>query len=162
MSTNDNSINARFCWQTRIRSRRDFHTFCYTDGLFKKKKYACQIVFLRKKIFFRDFRFSFKRESSFPQRIPGSAEGTPCLYHACAKEDGGLAGGSAVKCRKAIFAYVAKRKSSSRTLYTCWNRVKKKNKKKTKEILILKVWFYGNSVKLRQSPTHGMSIIYRI
>ena len=33
MSTNDNSINTRFCWQTCIRSRRDFHTFCYTDGL---------------------------------------------------------------------------------------------------------------------------------
>ena len=28
-------------------------------------------------------------------------------------------------------------------------------KKEKKEILILKVWFYGNSVKLRQSPTHG-------
>ena len=80
-----------------------------------------------------------------------SCEGTPCLYHACAKEDGGLAGGSAVKCREAIFANVAKRKSLSRTLYTCWNRVKKK---KRKEILILKVWFYGNSVELRQSPTH--------
>ena len=30
----------------------------------------------------------------------------------------------------------------------------KKKKKKKKEILILKVWFYRNSVKLRQSPTH--------
>ena len=29
-------------------------------------------------------------------------------------------------------------------------------KKKKKEILILKVWFYGNSVKLWQSPTHGI------
>ena len=58
------------------------------------------------------------------------AEGTPCLYHACSKEDGGLAVGSAVKCRKAIFAYVAKRKSSSCTWYVCWNRVKKKKKKK--------------------------------
>ena len=56
------------------------------------------------------------------------AEGTPCLYHACSREDGGLAVGSAVKCRKAIFAYVAKRKSSSCTLYVCWNRVKKKKK----------------------------------
>ena len=106
------------------------------------------ICFSAEKKIFRDFRFSFPRKSSFPRRIPGSAEGTPCLYHACAKEDGGLAGGSAVKCRKAMFAYVAKRKSSSRTLYTCWK------KKKKKEILILKVWFYGNSVKLRQSPTH--------
>ena len=70
-SMNDNSINTRFCWQTRIRSQRDFHTFCYTDGLFKKK-YACQFVFPRKKIFSRDFRFSFLRESSFPRRIPGS------------------------------------------------------------------------------------------
>ena len=52
--------------------------------------------------------------------------GVHCLYHACSKEDGGLAVGSAVKCRKAIFAYVAKRKSSSCTLYVCWNRVKKK------------------------------------
>ena len=34
---------------------------------------------------------------------------------------------------------------------------KKERKKKKKEILILKVWFYGNSVKLRQSPTHGFS-----
>ena len=33
------------------------------------------------------------------------------------KEDGGLAGGSAVKCWKAIFAYVAKPKSSSCILY---------------------------------------------
>ena len=32
--------------------------------------------------------------------------------------------------------------------------LKKKKRKKKKEILILKVWFYGNSVKLRQSPTH--------
>ena len=53
-------------------------------------------------------------------------EGTPCLYHACSKEDGAcskedgsLAVGSAVKCRKVIFAYVAKRKSSSCTLYVC-------------------------------------------
>ena len=29
------------------------------------------------------------------------------------------------------------------------------NKKEKKEILILKVWFYGNSIKLRQSPTHA-------
>ena len=48
----------------------------------------------------------------------------------CSKEHGGLAVGSAVKCRKAIFAYVAKRKSSSCTLYVCWNRVKKKKEKK--------------------------------
>ena len=27
-------------------------------------------------------------------------------------------------------------------------------KKKEKKLLILKVWFYGNSVKLRHSPTH--------
>ena len=71
MSTNDNSINARFCWQTRIRSRRDFHTFCYTDGLFKKESMLVNFVFPWKKNF-RDFRFSFPRESSFPQRIPGS------------------------------------------------------------------------------------------
>ena len=32
----------------------------------------------------------------------------------------------------------------------------KKKEKKKKEILILKVWFYGNSVKLRQSPTHDI------
>ena len=30
-----------------------------------------------------------------------------------------MAVGSALKCRKAIFAYVAKRKSSSCTLYVC-------------------------------------------
>ena len=42
------------------------------------------------------------------------------------KEDGGLAGGSAVKCRKAIFAYVAKRKSSSRILYMLSKKKKKK------------------------------------
>ena len=30
-------------------------------------------------------------------------------------------------------------------------------KKKKKKNLILKVWFYGNSVKLRQSPTHEHS-----
>ena len=99
MSTNDNSINARFCWQTRIRSRViSILSATQTDCL--KKKYACQFVFRGKK-FFRDFRFSFPRESSFPRRT-------------CAK-DGALEGGSAVKCRKAIFAYVAKRKSSSRT-----------------------------------------------
>ena len=65
MSTNDNSINARFCWQTHIRSRRDFYTFCYTDGLFKNKSMLVNL-------FFRDFWFSFPRESLFPRRIPGS------------------------------------------------------------------------------------------
>ena len=94
-------------------------------------------LFSAGKKFFRDFRFSFPRESSFPRRT-------------CAKEDGGLEAGSAVKCRKAIFAYVTKRKSSSRILYACWNRV-------TNFFFTLKVWFYGNSVKLRQSPTHASS-----
>ena len=58
------------------------------------------------------------------------------------------------KCRKMPendICICRKAKSSSCTLYTCWNRVKKKKKK---EILILKVWFYGNSVKLLQSPSH--------
>ena len=50
MSTNDNSINARFCWQTHIHSRRDFHTFCYTDGLFKKSMLV-NLFFCGKKIF---------------------------------------------------------------------------------------------------------------
>ena len=85
MSTNDNSINARFCWQLSATP---------TDCL--KKKYARQFVSAEKN-FFRDFRFSFRRESSFPRRIPGSAEGTPCLYHACAKRRWRLGGR---KCRK--------------------------------------------------------------
>ena len=51
MSTNDNSINARFCWQTRIRSQRDFHTFCYTDGLLKKKSMLVNLFFRGKKFF---------------------------------------------------------------------------------------------------------------
>ena len=38
----------------------------------------------------------------------GSTKLKECLYHACSKEDGGLAIGSARKCRKAIFAYVTK------------------------------------------------------
>ena len=33
-------------------------------------------------------------------------------------------------------------------------------KKKKKEILILKVWFYGNSVKLRQSPAHALLLTH--
>ena len=37
---------------------------------------------------------------------------------------------------------------------------KKKRKRKKKEILILKVWFYGNSVKLWQSPTHVCVFVY--
>ena len=65
MSTNDNSINARFCWQTRIRSRHDFHIFCYTDGLFKKKKYACEFVFLRKKFFSAIFDFHVRENPRF-------------------------------------------------------------------------------------------------
>ena len=62
------------------------------------------------------------------------------------------------KCRKmpeAIFAYVAKRKSSSCTLYVCWNRVKKKEKKRNFDFESLV--FYWNSVKLRQSPTHDIA-----
>ena len=66
ISANDNSIKAQFCWQTRIRSCRDFHTFCYTDGLFKKSMLV--------NLFFHDFRSSFLRESSFPRRIPGSEQ----------------------------------------------------------------------------------------
>ena len=31
-----------------------------------------------------------------------------------------------------------------------------KKRTKKEEILILKIWFYGNSVKLRQSPTHDL------
>ena len=58
MSMNDNSINARFRRQTHIRSRRDFHTFCYTDGLFKKKKKKKSMLvnlFFRGKNFFPRF-----------------------------------------------------------------------------------------------------------
>ena len=35
-----------------------------------------------------------------------------------------------------------------------------KQSKKKKKKIILKVWFYGNSVKLRQSPTHGSTQLY--
>ena len=65
MSMNDNSINARFRWHTRIRSRRDFHTFCNTDRLFLKKKYACQFVFPWKKIFSAIFDFHFRENPRF-------------------------------------------------------------------------------------------------
>ena len=79
-------------------------------------------LFSAEKKIFRDFRFSFLRESSFPRRA--------LMFVSCVrKRRWRLGGRSAVKYRKAIFTYVAKRKSSSRTLYTCWNRVKNKNKK---------------------------------
>ena len=71
MSANDNFINARFCWQTRIRSRVISILSATPMDCFKKKV-CLSICFLRKKFFSRDFRFSFPRESSFPQRIPGS------------------------------------------------------------------------------------------
>ena len=63
----DNSINAHFCWQTRICSRRDFHklTFCYTDGLFQKKKACLSICFLRKKFFPVIFDFHFRENPYF-------------------------------------------------------------------------------------------------
>ena len=64
MSTNDNSISTRFCWQTRIRSRRDFHTFCYTDGLFKKKV-CLSIYFSAEKIFSTIFDFHFRENPCF-------------------------------------------------------------------------------------------------
>ena len=64
MSTNDNYINAQFCWQTRVRSQRVFHTFCYTGRLFKKK-YACQFVFPRKQIFSAIFDFHFRENPRF-------------------------------------------------------------------------------------------------
>ena len=43
---------------------------------------------------------------------------------------------------------------SRRVAHCMYVEIEFKKKKKKKEILILKVWFYGNSVKLRQSPTH--------
>ena len=149
MFTNDNSINARFCWQTRIHSRVISILSATPTDCLKKQSMLVNLFSAEKKKKIRHFRFSFSRESSFPRRIPGSELFVSCVC----KRRWRLGGRSAVKCRKAIFAYVAKRKSSSRTLCTCWNRIIKKNLKK-KEILILKVWFYGNSVKLRQSPTH--------
>ena len=137
-STNDNSINARFCWQTRIRSRViSILSATPTDCL--KNKVCLWIC------------FHFCENPCFRDEFHA------LMFVSCVcKGRWRLGGRSAVKCRKAIFVYVAKRKSSSRALYTCWNRVKKKKvkKKKKKEILILNVWFYGNSVKLRQSPTH--------
>ena len=50
ISTNDNSIKARFAG---IRSRRDFHTFCYTDGLFTKKVWLS--ICFSAEIFFPSF-----------------------------------------------------------------------------------------------------------
>ena len=44
--------------------------------------------------------------------------------------------------------------SKSRRVAHCIHVEQSFKKKKKKEILILKVWFYGNSVKLRQSPSH--------
>ena len=38
----------------------------------------------------------------------------------------------------------------------------KQKRKEKKEILILKVWFYGNSVKLWQSPTHAIANAFTI
>ena len=67
MSTNDNSILL-----ANLHSfTRDFHTFCYTDGLFKKQSMLVNL-FSAEKIFFQRFWFSFLRESLFPRRIPGS------------------------------------------------------------------------------------------
>ena len=141
MSTNDNSINARFCWQTRIRSRViSILSATPTDCL--KNKVCLWICFPRKKFFSAIFDFHFCENPRFRDEFQA------LMFVSCVcKRRWRLGGRSAVKCRKAIFAYVAKRKSSSRTLYTCSNR---ERKKKT-----LKVWFYGNSVKLRQSPTHA-------
>ena len=47
MSTNDQRSMIDFAGN----QRRDFHTFCYSDRLFKKKKYACQFVLPRFSIF---------------------------------------------------------------------------------------------------------------
>ena len=41
--------------------------------IFIEKKYACRF-FPTENILFRDFQFTFLRESSFPQRIPGSVK----------------------------------------------------------------------------------------
>ena len=96
----------------------------------------------------------------------------PCLYHACAKEDGALAGGSAVKCRKAIFAYVANRKSSSCTLHTCWNRVKKKKERNFDFVILVLRKFHKitaishpcrcdfNSVKLNSLAVPSYHVAY--
>ena len=151
MSTNDNSINARFCWQTCIRSRViSILSATPTDCL--KNKVCLWICFPRKIFFPTIFDFHFRENPRFRDEFQA------LMFVSCVcKRRWWLGGRSAVKCRKAIFAYVAKRKSSSRTLCTCWSRIfKKKKKKKKKEILILKVWFYGNSVKLQQSPTHAI------
>ena len=143
ISTNDNS-HSFTC---------EFHTFCYTDGLFEKK--AClSICFPRKKNFFRDFRFSFPRESSFPRRIPGSE-----LFVSCVCKRRWRLGRR--KCRKMPESDIsvcrkAKVVESHIVYMLKWS---KKNKNKKKEILISKVWFYGNSVKLRQSPTHAYAKI---
>ena len=48
--------------------------------IFIEKKYACQGFFSMVNIFFRNFWFSFPRESSFPRRIPGSDLYTMTLH----------------------------------------------------------------------------------
>ena len=48
---------------------------------------------------------------------------------------------------------------SRRVAHCMYVEIELKKKKKRKKFLILKVWFYENSVKLRQSPTHA-SMIY--
>ena len=78
-----------------------------------------------KKFFPQFFDFHFCKNPRFRDQFQA------LMFVSCVcKRRWRLGGRSAVKCRKAIFAYVTKRKSSSRTLYTCWNRVKKKKKKK--------------------------------
>ena len=116
MSTNDNSINARFCWQTRIRSRViSILSATPTDCL--KNKVCLWFVFCGKKIFPQFSIFIFARI------LVSATNSRLWMFVSCVcKRRWRLGGWSAVKCQKAIFAYVAKRKSLSCTLYTCWNR----------------------------------------
>ena len=138
MSTNDNSINARFCRQTRIRSRViSMLSATPTDCL--KNKVCLWICFPRKKNFSAIFDFHFCKNHRFRDEFQALMF---VLFVSCVcKRIWRRGGWSAVKSRKSIFAYVAKRKSSSRTLYTCRNRVKKK---------IIKFFFDFESLVLRK------------
>ena len=68
MSMNDNSINARFRWQTRLCSRCDFHPFCYTDGLFKKSMLV-NFFSCGKKKFSAIFDFHFRENPCFRDKF---------------------------------------------------------------------------------------------
>ena len=64
MSTNDNSINARFCWQTRIRSRViSILSATPTDCL--KKQSMLVNLFSAEKIFSAIFDFHFRENPRF-------------------------------------------------------------------------------------------------